>query len=57
MSSKEVTVEHLLGNGSNYAIWFACILNAFKIIRPHFERVFIRVSCLLKLVETHLRRN
>jgi hypothetical protein len=42
MSSKEVTIELLLGNGSNYEIWFACILYVFKSIDPHLDRVFYK---------------
>jgi hypothetical protein len=42
MSSKEVTLELLVGNGSNYASWFACIPSAFRSIVPCSEWIFDR---------------
>jgi hypothetical protein len=40
MSSKEVTLELLLGVGSNYASWSVSILNAFVSIDPDLRHIF-----------------
>jgi hypothetical protein len=40
MSSKEVTLELLLGDGSNYASWSISILNAFVKIDPDLRQTF-----------------
>jgi hypothetical protein len=42
MSSQEVTVELLLGDGSNYMSWSASIYNAFMIVDPDLRQVFSR---------------
>jgi hypothetical protein len=34
MSSQEVTIELILGNGSNYKFWSVSIYNAFMSIDP-----------------------
>jgi hypothetical protein len=57
MLSIEVALEPFLGNGSNYASWSASVLNVFRSIDPHLEQTFYKSIFLLKLVETHLRRN
>jgi hypothetical protein len=42
MSSQEVTLELLLGDGSNYKSWSVSIYNAFMHIDPHLRQIFIR---------------
>jgi hypothetical protein len=42
MSSQEVTVELLLGNGSNYKSWYVSIYNAFMSVDPDLRQVFSR---------------
>jgi hypothetical protein len=48
MLSQEVTLELLLGDGSNYTTWSASIINAFRSIDSNLEQIFIGVSCLIK---------
>jgi hypothetical protein len=40
MLSKEVTVELLFGDGSNYASYSVSVLNAFKSIDPDLRQMF-----------------
>jgi hypothetical protein len=42
MSSQEVTVELLLGDGSNYKSWSVSIYNAFMSVDPNLRQVFSR---------------
>jgi hypothetical protein len=42
MSSQEVIVELLLGDGSNYKSWFVSIYNAFMSVDPDLRQVFSR---------------
>jgi hypothetical protein len=42
MSSQEVTLELLLGDGSNYKSWFVSIYNAFMHIDPDLRQIFSR---------------
>jgi hypothetical protein len=42
MSSQEVTVELLLGDGSNYKSWFVSIYKAFMNIDPDLRQIFSR---------------
>jgi hypothetical protein len=42
MSSQEVTVELLLGDGSNYKSWSVSIYNAFMSVDPDLRQVFSR---------------
>jgi hypothetical protein len=42
MSSQEVIVELLLGDGSNYKSWSVSIYNAFMIVDPNLRQVFNR---------------
>jgi hypothetical protein len=42
MSSQEVTLELLLGDGSNYKSWSASIYNAFMHIDPDLRQIFSR---------------
>src|SRR5688572_26609573 len=42
MSSQEVTVELLLGDGSNYKSWSVYIYNAFMSVDPDLRQVFSR---------------
>src|SRR5690349_21127394 len=42
MSSQEVTVELLLGDGSNYKSWSVSIYNAFMNIDPDLRQIFSR---------------
>jgi hypothetical protein len=42
MSSQEVTVELLLGDGSNYKSWFVSNYNAFMHIDPDLRHIFSR---------------
>jgi hypothetical protein len=42
MSSHEVTVELLLGDGSNYKSWSVSIYNAFMSIDPDLRQIFSR---------------
>jgi hypothetical protein len=42
MSSQEVTVELLLGDGSNYKSWCVSIYNAFMNIDPDLRQIFSR---------------
>ena len=38
-TSKEVSLELLLLNGSNYASWSASVLDVFRAMGPHIERI------------------
>jgi hypothetical protein len=40
MSSQEVTLELLPGDGSNYKSWYVSILNAFMSIDPNLRQIF-----------------
>jgi hypothetical protein len=42
MSSQEVTIELLLGDGSNYKSWSVSIYNAFMSVDPDLRQVFSR---------------
>jgi hypothetical protein len=42
MSSQEVTVELLLGDGSNYKSWSVSIYNAFMNVDPDLRQIFSR---------------
>src|SRR5688572_4803462 len=42
MSSQEVTVELLLGNGSNYKSWSVSIYSAFMSVDPDLRQIFSR---------------
>jgi hypothetical protein len=42
MSSQEVNLELLLGDGSNYKSWSISIYNAFMYIDPNLRQFFIR---------------
>jgi hypothetical protein len=42
MSSKEVTLELLLGDGSNYKSWYVSIYNAIMHIDLDLRQVFSR---------------
>jgi hypothetical protein len=42
MSSQEVTLELLLGNGSNYKSWSVSIYKAFMHIDPNLRQIFCR---------------
>jgi hypothetical protein len=42
MSSQEVTLELLLGDGSNYKSWSVSIYNAFMYIDPDLRQIFSR---------------
>jgi hypothetical protein len=42
MSSQEVTLELLLGDGSNYKSWSISIYNAFMHIDPNLRQIFSR---------------
>jgi hypothetical protein len=42
MSSQEVTVELLLGDGSNYKSWSVSIYNAFMHTDPNLRQIFSR---------------
>jgi hypothetical protein len=42
MSSQEVTLELLLGDGSNYKSWSVSIYNAFMHIDPDLRHIFSR---------------
>jgi hypothetical protein len=42
MSSQEVTVELLLGDGSNYKSWSVSIYNAFMRVDPDLRQIFSR---------------
>jgi hypothetical protein len=42
MSSQEVTVELLLGDGSNYKSWSVSIYNAFMSVDPDLRQIFSR---------------
>jgi hypothetical protein len=42
MPSQEVTVELLLGDGSNYKSWYVSIYNAFMSVDPGLRQVFSR---------------
>jgi hypothetical protein len=44
MSSQEVTLELLLGDGSNYKSWYVSIYNAFMHIDPDLRKIFSRSS-------------
>jgi hypothetical protein len=37
---KELTLELLLANGSNYASWSAFVLNAFRSIDSNLEQIY-----------------
>jgi hypothetical protein len=42
MSSQEVTIELLLGDGSNYKSWSVSIYNAFMNVDPDLRQIFSR---------------
>ena len=37
--SKEVSLEFLLSDGSNYASWSASMLDVFRAMGPHIEQI------------------
>jgi hypothetical protein len=37
--NKEVTLEILLSDGSNYASWCTSVINAFRTIDPQLEQI------------------
>jgi hypothetical protein len=51
MSSLEVTLELLLGDGSNYKSWFVSIYNAFLNIDPDLRQMFSRSILLTNISE------
>jgi hypothetical protein len=57
MSSQEVTVELLLGDGSNYKSWSVSIYNAFMSVDPNLRHVFSRSIFPLMLVKILLMMN
>jgi hypothetical protein len=57
MSSQEVTVELLLGDGSNYKSWYVSIYNAFMSVDPDLRQIFIEVFFPLILVKIPLMLN
>jgi hypothetical protein len=57
ISSQEVTVELLLGDGSNYKSWTVSIYNAFMRIDPDLRHIFSRSIFPLILVENLLMLN
>jgi hypothetical protein len=52
MSSQEVTLELLLGDGSNYKSWYVSIYNAFNNIDPDLRQIFSRSIC-----PSHISKN
>ena len=57
MSSQEVTLELLLGDGSNYKSWSVSIYNAFMHIDPDLRQILVEVFFPLILVKTLLMLN
>jgi hypothetical protein len=57
MSSQEVTVELLLGDGSNYKSWSVSIYNAFMNVDPDLRQIFSRSIFPLILVKILLMKN
>jgi hypothetical protein len=57
MSSQEVTLELLLGDGSNYKSWSISIYNALMYIDPDLRKIFSRGIFTLILVKILLRKN
>jgi hypothetical protein len=57
MSSKEVTVELLLGDGSNYKSWSVSIYNAFMRVDPDLRQILIEVFFPPILVKILLMMN
>jgi hypothetical protein len=57
MSSQEVTVELLLGDGSNYKSWSVSIYNAFMHVDPNLSRSLTKVFFPLTLVKILLMMN
>jgi hypothetical protein len=57
MSSQEVTLELLLGDGSNYKSWSVSIYNAFMYINPDLRQIFSRSIFPPILVKILLRLN
>jgi hypothetical protein len=45
MSSQDVTLELLLGDGSNFKSWSVSIYNAFMHIDPYLRQIFSRSIC------------
>jgi hypothetical protein len=57
MSSQEVIVELLLGNGSNYKSWYVSIYNAFMSVDPDLRQIFSISIFPLILVKIPLMLN
>jgi hypothetical protein len=57
MSSQEVSVELLLGDGSNYKSWSVSIYNAFLHVDPDLRQIFSRSIFPLMLVKILLMMN
>jgi hypothetical protein len=57
MSTKEVIVELVPTNGSNYASWSASVIKAFRSVDPQLELIFDKSILPSRLSKTHLRRN
>jgi hypothetical protein len=53
MSSQEVTLELMIGDGSNYKSWAVSILNAFMSVDPHLRQVFSK-SIMPAYISTNL---
>jgi hypothetical protein len=47
MLSQEVTLELLLGDGTNYKFWHVSVLNAFMSIDPNLKHIFRKKYCTL----------
>jgi hypothetical protein len=57
MSTKEVIVELVPTNGSNYASWSASVIKAFRSVDPQLELIFDKSILPSRLSKAHLRRN
>ena len=57
MSSQEVIVELLLGDGSNYKSWSVSIYNAFMHVDPDLRQIFSRSIFPMILVKILLMLN
>jgi hypothetical protein len=55
--SEEISLELLLLDGSNYASWSASVLDIFRAMGPHIERIVdVSISPLVIIWPSYLKR-
>ena len=56
-TSEDVFLELLLLDGSNYTSWSASVLDVFRAMGPHFERIVdVSIFLLVMIWTSYLKR-